>query len=68
VFTAGIGENAAAVRQGICDRLAWLGVSLDPEANARNAIDIGAAHSAVRVLVVPTNEEAVVAEACRGLL
>jgi len=68
VFTAGIGENAAPVRQAICDRLAWLGVALDAQANAANATDIGAPQSTVRVLVLPANEEAVVADACRALL
>jgi acetate kinase len=68
VFTAGIGENAAPVRQGICDRLAWLGVVLDPEANTRNATRISASGARVSVLVLPTNEEAVVADACNTLL
>jgi acetate kinase len=68
VFTAGIGENSALVRGLICDRLAWLGVTLDDTANATNAPCISAPHSRVKVLVLPTNEEAVVAQACRQLL
>jgi len=66
VFTAGIGENAGPVRQGICDRLAWLGVTLDPQANARNATRISPEGAPITVLVLPTNEEAVVADACRA--
>ena len=68
VFTAGIGENSARVRRSICERLAWLGVSLDAKANEENAIRIGARHSTVDVLRLPTNEEAVVANACRAFL
>lgn len=61
VFTAGIGENSALVRRLICDRLAWLGVALDETANAADALRIGSAQSAVDVLVLPTDEEAVIA-------
>ncbi|MEB8386534.1 acetate/propionate family kinase [Rhodobacteraceae bacterium KMM 6894] len=68
VFTAGIGENSAFVRKHICDRLAWLGLALDDSANADNATVISTAASRVRVLTLPTNEEAVVARACRRLL
>lgn len=68
VFTAGIGENAPVVRQKICDRLTWLGVALDPDANAENAIEISSPISSVSVLSLPTNEEAVVVKACRSFL
>jgi acetate kinase len=61
VFTAGIGEHAAEIRGMICDRLAWLGVVLDPEANARHAACIGAPASSVAVWVIPTDEELMVA-------
>lgn len=68
VFTAGIGENSALVRRLICDRLAWLGVSLDMQANDTNATCLSTETSTVTVLSLPTNEEAVVAEACRGFV
>jgi acetate kinase len=70
VFTAGIGEHASAVRTGICRRLAFLGVDLDPEANERAEGDaeIGAETSAVRVAVVRAREELVVARAVRSLV
>ena len=61
VFTAGIGEHAAPVREAVCARLAWLGVRLDPVANARGAGRISAPDSAVAVWVVPTDEEAMIA-------
>jgi acetate kinase len=53
------------MRARICAYLAHLGVSLDAEANARSAVAIGAAEA--EVLVLPTNEEAVIAEAARAL-
>jgi len=68
VFTAGIGENSAEVRRGICERLAWLGVELDLIANDADETFISAANSKVDVLVVPTNEEAVIAAATRALI
>jgi acetate kinase len=61
VFTAGIGENAAPVRARIAERLAWLGVGLDPEANARHALRISHRESRVALLVVPTDEELMIA-------
>ena len=62
VFTAGIGENQPAVRHAVCERMAWLGVALDPVANARNMLRIDARGSKVAVLVVSTNEERIIAE------
>ncbi len=67
VFTAGIGENSALVRQKICARLAWLGLDLDPVANDANAATISMAQSKIAVLVVPTDEESVIADAVRAL-
>ena len=68
VFTAGIGENSGLVRKLICEQMAWLGVTIDETANDSNATLISTRHSQVKVLVIPTNEEAVVATACRSLL
>lgn len=68
VFTAGIGENQVAIREAICARLDQVGVILDPAANreakAREAI-ICAPESRVKVMVIPTNEELVVAREVR---
>ncbi|MEX3933408.1 acetate/propionate family kinase [Paraburkholderia phymatum] len=61
VFTAGIGEYADAVRKRVCELAAWLGVSLDEEANARHGPLISDAKSAVDVWVIPTNEELMIA-------
>ena len=56
-FTAGIGEHNAAIRARICRDLAFLGVTLDADANALNAPVISPAASRVQVAVEPTNEE-----------
>ena len=68
VFTAGIGENSALVRSLICDRLAWMGVDLDEGANARSATCIHTAASNADVLVIPTDEETVIARAAQRLM
>jgi len=68
VFTAGIGEHDAAMRASICDRLAWMGVSLNPAANQRHALRIGAPESRVAVWVIPTDEEQVIADEAVALL
>ena len=61
VFTAGIGENDAAMRQRICARLAWLGVELDEQANAAGAPLVSTPGSHVAVRVIPTDEERMIA-------
>ena len=64
VFTAGIGENRAELRAAICANLDQLGIVLDPDKNAATRATeavISAAHSRVKILVIPTNEELVVA-------
>ncbi|NEU14601.1 acetate/propionate family kinase [Methylobacterium sp. BTF04] len=68
VFTAGIGEHAPAIRSAVCARLAWLGLRIDEGANAANAGRICASDSAVAVLVIPTDEEAVIARHTRTVL
>jgi acetate kinase len=62
VFTAGIGENSAAIRARIAEKLAWLGVAIDSDANnaARGPL-ISRADSRVAVYVVPTDEELMIA-------
>lgn len=62
VFTAGIGENSPEIRAAVVERLAWLGVKLDPVANAKRAYDISAADARVPVFIVPTNEEKMIAK------
>ena len=62
VFTAGIGENSAEIRQRICEASAWLGIELDDDANAAEGpAHLDAAHSKVSAWVIPTNEELMIA-------
>jgi len=61
VFTAGVGENSPEIRTRVCQHLAWMGVQLDEAANAANSLTISHPDSCISVLVVPTNEEAVIA-------
>ncbi|MFZ9194523.1 MAG: acetate/propionate family kinase [Burkholderiales bacterium] len=68
IFTGGIGEHAVAIRTQICAKLAWLGIEMDPAANAGNALRISTAASQVAVCVIPTDEEAVIARHTARLL
>lgn len=68
VFTAGIGEHNAVIRERVCDAPGWLGVALDSSANAARAAVISAPESRVRVVVEPTNEERTSARAAFDLL
>ena len=68
VFTGGIGEHAAEVRRRVCLQSEWLGIRLNAEANARHDLHIGAGNSSVDVLVIPTNEEWMMAHHAQTLL
>lgn len=70
VFTAGVGENSILVRSMVCEGLEFLGVSIDQEKNKVRGkeADIGTSGSRVRVLVVPTNEELVIARDTKRLV
>lgn len=71
VFTAGVGENAAAIRAATLDGLQRLGIELDKFANERSAKGarvISAHSSAISVLVVPTNEELEIARQATSLV
>jgi acetate kinase len=68
VFTAGIGENAASIRERACRDAGWLGVELDVAANARGGPLISAPGSRVSAWVIPTNEELMIAQHTQGAL
>lgn len=71
VFTAGIGENNAAMRADICDGLEYLGVNIDKEENAirvKGLHDVTAKDGKVKILVIPTNEELVIARDTKELV
>jgi len=61
VFTAGIGENAPAIREAVVRRLSWLGLTLSVQANAKGALRISRKRSRVACFVIPTDEELMIA-------
>ena len=68
VFTAGIGERAAVIRERVCRDAAWLGVQLDEAANAKGGPRISGSGSRVSAWVVPTNEELMIARQTQRLM
>ena len=70
VFTAGLGENSASIRQVICDYLQYLGIHLDSYNNSQRgkAIEISGRQSRVQVFVIPTNEELMIARDTKELV
>ena len=61
-FTAGVGENSSSMRASICEGLECFGIKLDPEKNkGRGEIEISADDSDVRIFIIPTNEELMIA-------
>jgi acetate kinase len=68
VFTAGIGENSPSIRARVAEKLAWLGISLDPAANKAGKSRISSTQSRVPLLVVPTDEELMIARHTLSLL
>ena len=71
VFTAGIGEKSALIRERSCRGLTHMGISVDRQKNDRTlkeAFDIAAQTSTVRVLVIPTNEEYEIAKQTVGCI
>src|ERR1035437_8498199 len=74
VFTAGVGENSPDVRAAVCDNFAFLGLRLDPGRNAQSPsdndvdVDISALDATVRVLVIPAQEDWMIARECWNLV
>lgn len=68
VFAGGIGENAPVIRQRICAGLGFLGIALQPGRNARNAPVISTAAGHVKVRVIHTDEELMIARSVMGLM
>ena len=69
VFTAGVGENSASTRAAVCDGLEFLGIKIDPVKNDMRGkeMEISAAGSRVHVMVIPTNEELMIARDTKRL-
>ena len=68
VFTAGIGEHSPVIRARIAERLAWLGAELDGAANEAGEMVISTAGSRVALMVVPTDEELMIARHTLALI
>jgi acetate kinase len=66
VFCGGIGENSRLIRARICERLGWMGIELDHTQNAANARVVSSDFARTTVMVIPTNEELVIARAARA--
>ncbi|PWE32101.1 acetate kinase [Maritimibacter sp. 55A14] len=67
VFTGGIGENAARIRADVCAGMGWIGIALDAARNEAGAEIVSSDQSRVRVMVIPTDEEIVIARAAAVL-
>lgn len=61
VFTAGIGERSNRVRESICKKLSWLGVEIDMSENLKNSHTISTPESKIKVYIIPTDEEGIIA-------
>jgi acetate kinase len=68
VFTGGIGEHAATIRERVCREAQWLGIELNPVANNKGGPRISADGGRVSVWVIPTNEELMIARHTRRLI
>ena len=70
VFTGGVGENQINIRKGICEQLEFMGVEIDEEANNMRGEEkvISKPSSKVKVYVVPTNEELMIAKETERLV
>ena len=68
VFTGGIGEHSATVRERVCEGLEFLGIRLDTDRNAAHGPVISSAAAAVTIRVVPTDEDLMVARHTRRLI
>ena len=69
IFTAGVGENSRPVRNGVCKYLSAIGADMDPEKNSacKGECDIATDDSKVRLWVIPTNEELVIARDTKAI-
>jgi acetate kinase len=68
VFTAGVGENAAPIRDAVCRACGWMGVELDAEANEARRTRITRPGSRVAAYVIPTDENLMIARQTRAVL
>lgn len=67
VFCGGIGENSRLVRSRVCERMGWIGIEIEHDRNAVNALVISSEMGRTPVLVIPTNEELLIVRTVRAL-
>ena len=67
-FTGGIGQNHAPTRRGVCSNLTFLGVKIDDKKNEKDAVVISKPSSKIKILVVPTDEELMIAKETKEIL
>ena len=70
IFTAGVGENGPETREAICNYFGYLGVEIVSEANKSRGkeVEISTPDSKVKVFVIPTNEELVIARDTKAII
>lgn len=68
IFCGGIGENSRLVRARVCDDMVWIGIAIDPQRNEANETVLSAPLSPVEVMMIPTNEEIVIARAAFAMM
>ena len=68
VFTGGIGENSALIREKVCEGQEWLGLEINPARNEAGAEVVSADTSRINILVIPTDEEAMIRHHTEKLL
>ena len=70
VFTGGVGENQIKIRQGICEKLKFMGVEIDEELNNQRGEEkeVSKPESKIKVFVIPTNEELMIAKETKRLV
>ena len=67
IFSGGIGENAPVIRSRICKGFNYLGIEIDEKENKKNATVISTGNSKVKVYVIPTDEEIIIAKSTKEL-
>ncbi|MEM1237843.1 MAG: acetate/propionate family kinase [Pseudomonadota bacterium] len=67
VFTGGVGENSAEIRQRVCEGMEWIGIDMDRSRNADGGPILSTELSRARILAIPTNEEMVIARAAANM-
>ncbi len=67
-FTGGIGENHPPTRRAVCANLGFLNVKIDPKGNNSNSVIISKPNSSVKILVIPTDEELMIAKEAKGVI